>query len=438
MKDFEKILKEKLENFEMPYDASAWNAMQSKLGSNTAQPKNYKWLYLVAGICAVALSTAVFFYASESNSDNVEQVADKQSFKETQPNGKTEHTEEQLITSNKTEVNNLAELSSDANNPVAEVNRDMKDESSVDNTQENQENSRYITEENSGVEKKSTHTQTNLGNDVPDAEDVITSHERPTNKTYAEGSILSSKLCAGDALIITNQNEDETYVKARVNEEIFTLANNESIEITVDINTAVEFLDGNNEVLNSKPITVFALPNASFTYEANLIEKGVPVIFVETPSSIKPEWSINAKQATLLDDNHIAIFETGKNILSASFTDNNGCKSSVEKSINITEEYNLLAPTGFIPNSLRIENMFFMPFALEQRNTAFTMIIVSTQDGGIVFESNDATVKWDGIDKRTGALVDYNTPFVWQVKLENPLPNEKNTYKGSVQMLKTP
>lgn len=61
-----------------------------------------------------------------------------------------------------------------------------------------------------------------------------------------------------------------------------------------------------------------------------------------------------------------------------------------------------------------------MPYALIKRNTGFSLIIIDTDDGGIVFESSDASNPWDGIDKRNGQLVNKNKTFIWKVTLTSP------------------
>ena len=73
-----------------------------------------------------------------------------------------------------------------------------------------------------------------------------------------------------------------------------------------------------------------------------------------------------------------------------------------------------------------------MPYALTERNTDFSMLIIDPTNGVTLFETSDATNGWNGTNRTTGQLVDANKAFIWIVKLKNPLPGEKSEYKGTI------
>jgi len=91
----------------------------------------------------------------------------------------------------------------------------------------------------------------------------------------------------------------------------------------------------------------------------------------------------------------------------------------------------LLAMNAFSPESFIPAKQTFMPRALVDRNTDFNLVIFD-QSGGIVFETNDASNAWDGIDKRNGQMVEANKTLVWKVAIKNPLDGEKPVYQGTV------
>ena len=76
-----------------------------------------------------------------------------------------------------------------------------------------------------------------------------------------------------------------------------------------------------------------------------------------------------------------------------------------------------------------------MPFALTQRKTAFNLIIIDPSDGGIVFESSDASNAWDGYDKRNGKMAVANKAYIWKVNIANPEHKENIEYKGTIVRL---
>ena len=78
-----------------------------------------------------------------------------------------------------------------------------------------------------------------------------------------------------------------------------------------------------------------------------------------------------------------------------------------------------MAVNSFIPEDIDDRNNTFMPFALTQRNVKFNLIIIDPTDGYIVFQSNDATNAWNGIDKSTGNGVNYGITYILKVIIEN-------------------
>lgn len=432
MKDFEKILKDKLENFEMPYENSAWNAMQTKLNTKAKTVSNLKWLYALAGICGVLIITSMLIYTNTTQQ--------KQTIAETKSEDSSEHElvkEREIKKSASTETNN--QHKTNTGNSSASILSETQNKSEY-RSETNTSSLNTKTTENQGYYKKLTDGEGNeitpeIYTAVPENELVIADDNMVKFET---GHVNTLTICRGNSIHICNKRDENTLVKLSLNGDTILLSHLNEVQFELNESTTITYLNKENEKIGSDEITVLELPNASFTLEANLIEKGIPVVFISAPKQEDRTWQINGVPATFVDDNHIAVFESGEQIVQSTIRDNNGCEATVEKSFTINESYNLLAPTAFIPNSLNLENMFFMPFALEERTTGFSMIVVSTKDGGVVFETNDASVKWNGIDKRTGTLVDFNTPFIWQVKLDNPLPNEKNTYKGTVQMIRTP
>ena len=64
MKDIEKLFKDSLENHELPYDASAWKSLESKLPTTRiVKPINFtKWGLI--GFAAAALAVSVFIVSN--------------------------------------------------------------------------------------------------------------------------------------------------------------------------------------------------------------------------------------------------------------------------------------------------------------------------------------------------------------------------------------
>jgi hypothetical protein len=125
-------------------------------------------------------------------------------------------------------------------------------------------------------------------------------------------------------------------------------------------------------------------------------------------------------------------FDKGAYELSATVTNDLGCKSTESKVIQVKHDYNLLAVNAFNPNSIDLRLTTFLPVALQSRTSPFKMVILDPNDGGIVYETSDASQPWDGIDRRDGKMVSSNKTYVWKVTIKNPEIGEKSEYKGTI------
>lgn len=109
-----------------------------------------------------------------------------------------------------------------------------------------------------------------------------------------------------------------------------------------------------------------------------------------------------------------------------------GCTSTETIRITANEDYNLLAVNAFNPQSRDERNATFMPYALTIRNVRFEMLIIDPDNGAVIFKTTDAQNQWDGIDQRNGQLIPAQKAYIWKVVIQDPLPNEKSTYTGTI------
>jgi len=132
------------------------------------------------------------------------------------------------------------------------------------------------------------------------------------------------------------------------------------------------------------------------------------------------------------NEQNIYLFEKGDIQIRFTTSNTHSCKTTVVKEISVNENYNLLAVNAFDPYSSDNRKNSFMPFALTKRTSPFVLVIIDPADGGVVFQSNDASNSWDGYDKRSGKMVTQNKAFIWKVSLQIPEKKEKSDYKGTI------
>jgi hypothetical protein len=416
-KNIDELIKSALEGHEMPYDNNAWNSFEKKLNKPNAPIKPFKFWFFGTSIIAVITISSLLYFSSIQ-----EEKSDKPVEKKTEV---IEKSNSQSTTSKKTK---------------SEKTKGIQDEKISSNELEAKED-----------DKKETKTNLILQevNEVLVKENTkdLKLDEEITNPKK-ENSVITKKVTEPDAPSFSNKCLGENLKVINKNDESMTLIFPSGKKVSV-AELATENIklseEGKYELLvNSKQketynsfFSVFENPKASLLVEDELnYETGLPIIrgevqtFEETINwKVDKVVSASSSKAKTAD---FYFFEKGQFELEVIVSNDKGCSSTEIKTIIISEDYNLLAVNAFNPLSDDRRKNTFMPYALTKRNSAFSLIIIDSDNGGIVFESSDASNPWDGIDKRNGQLVNKNKAFIWKVTLSSPEKNEKSVYKGTI------
>jgi hypothetical protein len=404
MKDFDKILKESLENHELPYNASAWESLSSKLDANNLVKPTHSSKFWIASAVVVS-SAAILTLFFVLNTQEKKELA-----KNEIPASKTELKKEEEK-QNK-EVSEKISTPENASSISSEKNINSNKKISVENLPNTIEIEPKI---ESNTENKKT------------GENKIT----PTPIVFPD---FKSTYCLGSSVQISNQNDVEMYVL--LNGKILTSVNKKSSK-------AIQIKEAGNYSLAAKEESskAFYVPeNASvdFTYDELLYDRGLPFNHVKALTNAKQlEWK-NAQQKVLSRESEfdIHLYKKGSHPLTLQVTDEYGCKHETTKSIRVEVDYNLLAVTGIDPLHPDARRKTFIPYALIERSSTlrFEMRIVD-RNRRLIYSTKDANRPWDGFDPFTNDILEKGVPYFWEVILENPEPGEKNAYSGIIQRL---
>jgi gliding motility-associated-like protein len=167
-------------------------------------------------------------------------------------------------------------------------------------------------------------------------------------------------------------------------------------------------------------------------------EQGLDAFYPETNFKVLSPDN-NARYTWILDnvssdgEEMIHLFKLKGNYPVKLLAENeNGCTSSESKNLEISSDYNLLAPNSFSPNFDGI-NDEFIPEALKYLNLPFKINIYDRQQG-LVFQSNRADYTWDGRNINTGDLCGQGA-YLWVVDLTMKDGNVER-YSGTITLLK--
>lgn len=431
----EELFKQSLKGHEMPYNADAWKAMSAKLDAvqPVATPKsNLKYYLGAAGIGAAAIATYFFFTSGEAPVPSNQPIASKTTKKEA-PVEKTSNSEK------KSTGNQENTPSSPATNAANEVENNSSTNRTVV-----QSNSEINT--NNGTQSNATGTTPHViigGAPEPvtnDPNNPNSNGQRPIEEhtqTVAQKITLPvvADICLNESVTIENKNEADIYLLDAVGNVIKTIpAKKAAIFQPKVVGTYALAFQKDGAMKSGSNFQVNRIPDADFTVDLiNKFEQGLPSTHVAGISGQGTYiWKADGQIATGVETD-LHFYEKGEQTIE--LTVNNGqCAATVEKTVYIENDYNLMAVNSFTPTSTNPRNTTFIPFALTQRDVKFEMTIIDSRDGAVVYKTTDASLPWDGTDIRLGRRSETPQVYVWKVVILNPAPNEPGEYAGTVTM----
>lgn len=407
MKDnIERIFKQQLENYELPYEAGAWEAMSKRLDGTPSTSFYRKW-WFAASVGTVLVGSAFFFTRSESQPETKPAVV--------AAIPSAPKTTETVTTSNSATDTETMPPST-------------------------------VVAESPSTGRSAEITVTNIPDFkgfqlVPIIQDII----NPSSSTSGDGTpdpadlklnpvVVPASVCQDAPFTIVNPNSIDLYVKLPGSAEQ-VIPGKKSLLVVPSEAGLITLRSGKmKETVTVNPVAsrLYIDVDASVLYE-----NGIPTVkFEVSGSENEVSWESNVASRSI-DKNKITVhpFKDKRVEVTATSADQNGCAVSETKTIFMEDSYNLIAMDAFRPMSEIAENRLFMPYALILRDAAFELTIFDTKSGAQVYKTNDPSAGWDGTDKRNGEMVPVSSIWSWKVVMKNPLPGEQAIYSGIVTRL---
>ena len=108
-----------------------------------------------------------------------------------------------------------------------------------------------------------------------------------------------------------------------------------------------------------------------------------------------------------------------------------GCSQIIEKNIEITSNFDILAPNSFTPNGDG-KNDQFMPEGIKISGQPFEMKIFN-KSGKIIFTTRNSNDGWNGFNQNTGNKCP-NDNYMWVVEIQN-INGNIDYFKGTILVL---
>lgn len=415
-KNIEDIIKEALENHDSGYVSGAWEQMQMRLDGTAPTPFYKKW-WVAAAFGTVLVGSATYFMLNQQTTENKPTVAQSKTEQTTatttdgnlsvsKPNTTTYSGNTATTTANPETTTNT-----NTNNPVSDPMIDQ--------------NGNYQHANPVVFPPKKVGNQGTPNNPATPASTPV-KHEE-----YKHLS-LPTTLCLNETLVVENPNDTKTIVLIEPSGRRVEIAPKKAMNfvakragtITVQSGDHLDVITVNQ---NTDKIYVDVDPSLLF-------ENGIPSLkFKAVGTKNNLTWESNIKGTETKNDMYV-VHPYTERVVNVTVTSTNefGCTVEEQQQVTINEPYNLLAPTGFFPQGNDERTNSFMPIALKERNVTFELVIIDPKNGGTVFSTSDASTGWNGIDKRTGELVNQGTVWPWKVVLRNPNVGEPKEYSGTI------
>lgn len=411
----ENKIKESLNGHEYPYDATAWSSMSARLDAKMPTNGGFSvWKWWIGGAAVV---TAIGISAAYLLTDKTEESKSKQEFTPTAESKQVEKTE------------NTTVKKSTSENQMNEQPKGTQLETVFEQVFE----SNSASQETSGT----TLAEQIIDNGIIDLHRMQSNENQNTQNSAAWSVKIPEvgSVCALQPVYIDNANTVALTIGLNDDQTIVPAGKEVTIFPKYTGVYTVSYVENGNTT-SSAYFTVKQAPRSDF--QVDLTEKydeGIPTstLMATSVEDAAYTWVINGKQEANGLTVKAHFFTKGNHDVELIVTnESTGCQSSTTKTIRIEDEYNLLATNTFTSTSSDPRKSTFMPYALKVRNVDFKLTIIDPSNGAVVFETSDASEGWNGIDKRNGQLVDVQKPYVWIVRILNPLPGEQQEYKSTV------
>ncbi len=408
--NFENLIKEKLDSFEVPYNEDHWMEFESKLdAAGTSTSSGTEWSAsgkLVAALSVVTAGAILYF----SLSDSPTEISNDQQPESSEMNSATPIEENEEVVQEETTTYEMA--TEEINTSEIENEKPSEKSSSI------RENKDSILESkiNKYSDRSSTVMKSESKNFVDEAapSDAFVSDIKVDNlELKTSFSMSTDVVCRGAEVTFTPDHiiEGAKYFWS-VNDGDLTLIGKQPVRkfnregsYTV---TLIVSKGEKNDYKVSKDIRVVESPVVNFEWDEQNITLYDPYIeFTNlTKNAKKYEWNIGGEK--FKDENPDYIFNQHNGHVQAELVAYNEAGCSSKKSVEIYVEkgnkmhvQNSFTPDGdglndvFIPEELKIS---------ENSNVRFEFMIFDLK-GQLVFKTSDVSNPWNGQVNNTGEML---------------------------------
>ena len=427
--NFEQIIRDSVNNHEVPYEAGAWEKFQGKLPASTPF---YKTNWFVTSGLALIITAGFVAYSLYNGEENPTNNAD-------------------IIAQNSEQNSALNEISTTNNGEATTVNQEVMPNKSnsvnlptdnsvdatksVNNTDGNAQTSQNLTASND--RQGNQNEELPNANKSGDLKSVDTKKNSSPNVLHEEEMIsaefyLEKKICKGNKvfLIADNINPTYKYLWSVNNDKLLEGSSVNYKPTKAGVHLIALSVKKNGKVVATKTssIEVIELPEIETTIKNDEFSVKNDYSFViNSLTNTTVEWDLGDGNVSTESSVNHTYKQAGIYKAKCKVTNEHGCSSTITEKIEVKGLYNIRPDYGFSPNGDNI-NDEFLPVELKTLDVKFTMNIYA-RNGQLVYTTNSIQQPWNGL-MQDGSKSPFGS-YVWVVTLTNEFGNQE-VYKGTV------
>ncbi|MFN5621333.1 MAG: PKD domain-containing protein [Flavobacteriales bacterium] len=401
---FERGLKDKMEQFEFPYEQGAWAGLQHQMGM--AKSGGSVWIVSLISTVVVLSGTAIAIYRQQHVPSTAKkaEISERLSSPITSITRGISHGGSLLVptTANYTS----AQYSNSLETPVLNISNVSGVESNVQ-LEAFAENtiSPATTKPSKDLAVKADNViafNCNVRRACQGEEVEFQTTSGPKNGSYLWNF--------GDGHFSDDINPKHKFGKAGHYDV--------SLSITSD-NGQI-----NTTVINDM-ITIDAAPDADFTWEFVNTNPAAPEVRIInlTDGGSSYEWSNGAQSFDQANGATFKLNTGGRQMIALNAKNEAGCSDGAVKHISVNTDFTLEAP-----QSWSFAKGTFMPAGLKKNKVDFSMVILDS-NGNKVYQTTSRLKGWDG-KLPNGSMAQAGSQFNYMVIITNDLTQEQKYFNG--------
>lgn len=421
MNDFNKIIKEKVDQFEVPYNDAHWADMEGKLKS-IRSAKIKKNVFSAAAAITILSAIAYFVIPNENILNKRESLA---------KTTKTEEIFKNNSSSNK-ELQSDDKIAINENSKIVNTEENVVESENIKN--ENLSTNNNVTEENNTTQ---TTSPSNINSTINE-KIVVNSDFIVYNNKVCLGEAVSFEAMENDRPVSYLWNFGDGTISHKTNPN-HVYKNDGTYSITL---TLIDKQSGTEQTsIQRDVVTILAKPNAEYTYlEESTKHDDNKLKYPYTTFKIKNsekgssyEWSLGNGETSIGNKVKTIHKKSNNYLVKLTVKNTEGCITTTSKNIKIKNNFTLYAPNAIRHNPDNPENGIFMVKALLEWDIPFEMIITN-KAGKMIYKTTDKNQGWNGKLNNTGQQMEEGLYF-WKIVTKDS-ENSSHYHQGEIYLKK--